>query len=143
MTKFLYSLCFGLLLVGATNCQDNDPEPAPRLEGTWMGKGIYAYTYDQAGNLTSTAGPFGTPSTFKIDILPDSVIFLDADYSGIFYRAYAAGYRKQGDSLVYHDGYSVRIKELTAHTLVLYLKGTLKDIGGRQYRLDNETRYTR
>jgi hypothetical protein len=142
MAQFLSSLCFGLLLVGATNCQDKNSEPAPQLEGSWTSESLTIYDYDRADKLIRTAGPAKSPVAYKIDILPDSVITYSAT-SGTFHRVYALSYRKQGDVLVYLNGNSAKIKELTAHTLVLLQEGAFSFSGGLSGRRDTETKYSR
>ncbi|MBO0358460.1 hypothetical protein J0X19_10930 [Hymenobacter sp. BT186] len=142
MSKYL-SIIGAALLLGAASCQDKDEAPAaPKLEGSWTHESTTQYSYDAGGRLVSTKGPEPFPIPYRLDITADSIFIVIT--SPPVYKASAKGYKRQGNNLIYaHNPVSVEIKELTAHTLVLYTKGPPAYGTIIPYQIDEEERFTR
>jgi hypothetical protein len=138
MIRTLPSLifCFALfaLIVG---CKKQGPEPA--LEGHWNMQNQAISTYWQNGDLRYNSGPLLMTGRFRAEISRDSIIYLRTNFQPE-YRANAFAYIRQGSILrSLSAGTEIEIKELSAHSIILYFKGPTT-ANGRQDEEDSFSR---
>jgi len=140
--RYMLLLSCALLTVA---CQ-KDPTPAPpapaALEGHWVWQHATDTHYDALDHFTKTQPQVGAPGDFLLDITGRTFQYFRGNGA---VETSPMSYTRQNELIRFDAHGQLTIKELTAHTLVLYHLGeyTAPTAGNIGERIDTDVYYSR